>query len=148
MELKITISLSPEDRDALAKIADAISSVKGDVKVETSKPEKKSKKGKSETAPSADDELSIEDDLGGGGDATDELGGDDALEGDSEEETFEDDEPAKITPEQLANVKKALNAYANKNGKKKAVAILKKFAEVSQDVKSDDYVKIMKALKA
>lgn len=65
---------------------------------------------------------------------------------DDEEETTED-EDEKIDAKQLAQLKKALNGYSAKHGKPKAVKILHKYAKVSQDVKTEDFSKIMKALK-
>lgn len=66
---------------------------------------------------------------------------------DEDEETEDDEEPAKIDTKQLAQLKKALNSYSAKNGKPKAVKILHKFAKVSQDVKAEDFAKIMEDLK-
>lgn len=71
----------------------------------------------------------------------------DDMDEDEDEETEDDEEPAKIDAKQLAQLKKALNSYSAKNGKPKAVKILHKFAKVSQDVKAEDFAKIMKALK-
>lgn len=71
----------------------------------------------------------------------------DDMDEDDGEETEDDEEPAKIDDKQLAQLKKALNSYSAKNGKPKAVKILHKFAKVSQDVKAEDFAKIMKALK-
>lgn len=71
----------------------------------------------------------------------------DDMDEDEDEETEDDEEPAKIDTKQLAQLKKALNSYSAKNGKPKAVKILHKFAKVSQDVKAEDFAKIMKALK-
>lgn len=69
------------------------------------------------------------------------------VEEDLEESSDDEDEPAKVDAKQLATLKKALNTYSGKHGKDKAVKILHKFAKVSQDVKADDYGKLMKALK-
>mgnify|MGYP007057186946 CR=1 FL=1 len=66
---------------------------------------------------------------------------------DDEEEIEEDDEPAKVSPKQLAELKKALNTYAGKKGRPKAVKILHKYAKVSHDVKASDFPKIMEELK-
>lgn len=82
-------------------------------------------------------------------DTSEEIEEDDAeeIEDEESEEIEEDEEPAKIDQKQLAQLKKALNSYSAKNGKPKAVKILHKYAKVSQDVKADDFAKIMKALK-
>lgn len=69
------------------------------------------------------------------------------VEDEDVEESEDDEEPAKVDAKQLATLKKALNTYSAKNGKDKAVKILHKYAKVSQDVKADDYGKLMKALK-
>lgn len=63
------------------------------------------------------------------------------------EESSDDEEPSKVDAKQLAQLKKALNTYSGKNGKDKAVKILHKYAKVSQDVKAEDFGKLMKALK-
>lgn len=64
-----------------------------------------------------------------------------------EEEPEEEDDDKKIDAKQLAQLKKALNSYSAKHGKPKAVKILHKYAKVSQDVKADDFSKVLKALK-
>jgi len=71
---------------------------------------------------------------------------DDDLE-DDDEEIEEDDKPAKVSPKQLAELKKALNTYAGKNGRPETIKILHKYAKVSKDVKASDFPKIMKELK-
>lgn len=114
---------------------------------------KRTRKGKAkeepeETVEDMEDEASVEDleDEEPQEDA-DEADDMEEVEDEDTEEMEDDEEPAKIDTKQLAQLKKALNSYSAKNGKPKAVKILHKFAKVSQDVKADDFAKIMKALK-
>lgn len=63
-----------------------------------------------------------------------------------EEEEIEEEET--ISEGDLAKVKGALKAYSAKHGdKKKAIAVLHKFAERSDLVKPSDVAKLLKALK-
>jgi hypothetical protein len=68
-------------------------------------------------------------------------------EADEEEETEESDEDEVLSPEQLVKLKKALRAYSTKHSKAKAVKILNKYANASQDVKASEFGELMKKLK-
>jgi hypothetical protein len=64
-----------------------------------------------------------------------------------DEDTEEESDDDVISPEDLVKLKKALRAYSAKHSKEKAVKVLKKYAEASQDVKAEDFTKLMKELK-
>ncbi len=64
-----------------------------------------------------------------------------------EEELEEVEEAEAISEKDLAKLKAALKAYSDKHDKKKAIGILKKFAEKSDLVKPSDLPKVLKALK-
>lgn len=161
MEIKITLAMSEADRECLNNVVKALSGVKVTTSEQSEEVAKETpKKGRGKKKPeltqeemesavealnSDEDESSI-DDLSENEEVEEVSSDEDDFSEDVEEE-IEDDEPAKIDAKQLAQLKKALNTYAGKNGKKKAVTILNKYAKVSQDVKADDFAKIMKALK-
>lgn len=169
MEIKITLAMSDADRECLNNVVKALSGVKVTTSAEGEEPAKETpKKGRGKKKPeltqdqmeaaveamnSDEDESSIDDLSENEEVEVEEVSSDEDETDFSEdvEEEIEDDEPAKIDAKidakQLAQLKKALNTYAGKNGKKKAVTILNKYAKVSQDVKADDFAKIMKALK-
>jgi len=69
----------------------------------------------------------------------------------AEEESFEEEETEededKLSDADLTKLKGALKAYSAKHDKKKAVAVLKKFAERSDLVKPADLPKLLKLLK-
>lgn len=166
MEIKITLAMSDADRECLNNVVKALSGVKVTTSAEGEEPAKETpRKGRGKKKPeltqdqmeaaveamnSDEDESSI-DDLSENEEveevSSDEDETDFSEDVEDVEDEIEDDEPAKIDAKQLAQLKKALNTYAGKNGKKKAVTILNKYAKVSQDVKADDFAKIMKALK-
>lgn len=131
---------------ALGQNLDSVGANEAEAPVETPKKGrgKKAKAEEPEETVEMDEETSVED-LEDDAEETSE--DDDTEEMDEDVEDIEDDEPTKIDTKQLAQLKKALNSYSAKNGKPKAVKILHKFAKVSQDVKAEDFAKIMKALK-
>lgn len=158
--MKVTLHLEGSKEEIAAQVSEFIESLGLGVAESSSEETPKLKGGRSrkkaQPAPELEEEMddleSDSDDEGSIDDLEDdselEDGEDvDDLEEDGEEEIKEDDESAKVSPKQLAQLKKALNTYAFKNGRPKAVKILHKYAKVSQDVKASDFPKIMKELK-
>lgn len=164
--MKVTLHLEGSKEEIAAQVSEFIESLGLSVAESSSEETPKPKRGrgrkKAQPAPEPEEEMddlepdNDDDDEGSIDDLDDdseledsEEDGEDVddLEEDGEEEIEEDDEPAKVSPKQLAELKKALNTFAGKNGKAKAVKILHKYAKVSQDVKASDFAKIMKELK-
>lgn len=149
-EIKITIGVCPNTIAALVALS------KGQPVAQLSATEPTPKKTRGKKAKAEVEDTQEEMDLDEASDETEdaddladleELEEETEEEDEAEEETEDDEEPVKIDAKQLAQLKKALNSYSAKNGKPKAVKILHKYAKVSQDVKADDFGKIMKALK-
>lgn len=159
--MKVTLHLEGSKEEIAAQVSEFIESlglgVAESSSEETPKPKGGRSRKKAQPAPEleeemddlesdSDDEGSI-DDLEDDSDLEDSEEDVDDLEEDGEEEIKEDDEPAKVSPKQLAQLKKALNTYHVKNGRPKTIKILHKYAKVSHDVKASDFPKIMKELK-
>lgn len=139
-EIKITIGVCPNTIAALVALAKGQPVAQLD-----SVTEEKPKRGRKAKAQEIVDEdpLGVDEETD-----VEDLSDDEEVEETEDLETEEvEDEDAKVDAKQLAQLKKALNTYSGKHGKDKAVKILHKFAKVSQDVKADDFGKIMKALK-
>lgn len=144
MEIQVNVAITPETIKALQGLM-----TKGVAELEQAEErtqKKRGRKAKAAAEPEEDlEETSVED-------LDEEI--EEEIEEDEEEETEEDeteeveeDDDKKIDAKQLAQLKKALNSYSAKHGKPKAVKILHKYAKVSQDVKADDFSKVLKALK-
>lgn len=133
MDLKVKIELSQEDREFFKKLlgSGAVAEQSEDPKPQT--------KSKAKAKAKVEE---IEEDFE---DQVDELEG--AEEFDEVEEAEEIEEPQKLTPKELGQLKAALNSFAAKNNRAKAIGILTKFAKTSQDVKPSDLPKLLKALK-
>jgi hypothetical protein len=139
----ITVKLSPESIQVLENLVKAIGTLQPTTDVKPAA--KKSRASKKAKAEELEDMEELEEEIEEAEEDEEEI--EEAEESIEDEESFEDDEPAKLDAKQLTQLKKALNSFAAKNGKPKAVKILQGFAKVSQDVKASDFAKIMKALK-
>ncbi len=129
--LSLPIPLSAAAKEEALKLIEILSG--GETPAE--EPKKRGRKAKNEIAE--DDAEEVEEDV-----EEDE----DAEEDDEEEDEDAEDDDV-VGPEDLVKLKKALRAYSEKNSKAKAVKILNKFANASQDVKAADFGKLMKLLK-
>ena len=137
MEIVIKIQL-PEGATVKVETDEASKVSEADVRAASTKPKRGAGRPKKEKEPAPSDETEEISEVGENDDGAEDFG-----------EDFGDDDDADevVSGEELTNLKRALKAFAEKNTKGKAIAILHKYANVSQDVKKSDLTALMKALK-
>ena len=136
MEIVIKIQL-PEGATVKVETEEASKVSEADVRAASTKPKRGAGRPKKEKEPAPSDETEEITEVGENDDGAEDFG----------EDFGDDDADEVVSGEELTNLKRALKAFAEKNTKGKAIAILHKYANVSQDVKKSDLPALMKALK-